>query len=298
MKGYYIYFYYDKNDELLYIGQAVDVGKRWQSHQEPWKKEVCKIGVREYPDHASMDVFEHYYITKLPTKYNKGLLNHGYTTMYVPDSSLLTMYTLEEFKKKFISSFSPTPHPKPILYNTCIESLAAKGINVIETKEVNLLDEKLLSYDLDKTWFKHNGVFFCVYPGRFDLEDKAYNGSITNKRLLGFSTVIKNAFSLTKEELLVNVDEKIVTKEKICDADKFGIFDFKFVKKYKNGREYFGNWTGFNLFGGLKIWKENSTGKYLGKMRFSRITSELQYIKLLDKNNFIIDLSKVTETDL
>lgn len=43
MKGFYVYFYYDKNDELLYIGQATDVGMRWNSHQEDNLKRIHEI---------------------------------------------------------------------------------------------------------------------------------------------------------------------------------------------------------------------------------------------------------------
>lgn len=104
MTGFFVYFYYGKNDKLLYVGQSIDVGRRWQQHDEPWMNEVCKIGVREYPDSVTMDIFEYYYIARLFPKYNVSRLHRGTTTTDIGDPTTLTIYTLEEFKEKYVSA--------------------------------------------------------------------------------------------------------------------------------------------------------------------------------------------------
>ena len=95
---YCVYFYYANDDTLLYIGKSLNVGMRWIGHQEEWKSEVAKIGVREYPDRAAMDVFEHYYITKCKPKYNKAFLEHGTTTVKIIDTYNMKMYSVKDFE--------------------------------------------------------------------------------------------------------------------------------------------------------------------------------------------------------
>lgn len=185
---YYVYFYYDKNDELLYIGQAKEgVYERWQSHTEPWKDEVFTIGVREYEDEAIMDVFENYYIKKYPTKYNKARLNQGYTKCDINDNSTLKKYSIDEFCANY--------GPKQKKNNSKLdEKIKEKGIEIIETNKIDLFDKELLSNtNLDKIWFKYENFAFL-----FEFADISYRRKkdepealwLSNKKLLSFKNAV------------------------------------------------------------------------------------------------------------
>lgn len=158
-KEFFIYFYYGKDDVLLYIGKSIDVWARWVGHDEAWKNEVCKIGVLECADHAEMDILERYFIAKIPTKYNKAGLEHGYTGLEISGLKSPITYSLEEFKEKYC----PRPVNKKSRTSnkaTYQERLADAGYSILEVGEiVNLLDEELLQYDLDKVCLKYRDVY-------------------------------------------------------------------------------------------------------------------------------------------
>lgn len=99
-----VYFYYDIDGELLYIGKSLDVGARWNGHTEPWMKDVAEVGIIECPDRAGMDVLESYCIAKLPSKYNKGGTEHGYTELDLFDATQQIRYSVEDFKDLFVQN--------------------------------------------------------------------------------------------------------------------------------------------------------------------------------------------------
>lgn len=166
--GYYVYFYYNVDDDIIYVGQALDVGKRWQSHNEKWKEEVVKIGVRTYPDHASIDIFEHYYIVKYNPRYNKALLQHGVTTLELVDTHEIQYYLIEEFKETFCPTI-PRPEKKrkvPPTYICYDDKLKNDGIQVVYADRVDFFDPDILKLDLTNTWFRYEDkMYFSL--GRF-----------------------------------------------------------------------------------------------------------------------------------
>ena len=156
---YFIYFYYDKDGTLLYIGQAIDVWARWNGHNEPWKKDVYKIGVYECPDHAAMDILESFYIAKMPTKYNKAKLAHGYTNLEIPDLEEPKLYSVKEFSKIYRpTKKGTTAEPLPPIE----EQITALGNTIIEIDGfIDFYDEKLLELDLDRVYFKYKNWYLA-----------------------------------------------------------------------------------------------------------------------------------------
>ena len=67
-----MYFYYDINGLLLYVGLSSDIYRRFLNHMndKTWAHQINGIGYREYPNKRTMDFAEQYYIGKLKPKYN------------------------------------------------------------------------------------------------------------------------------------------------------------------------------------------------------------------------------------
>ena len=153
---YFVYFYYASGNELLYIGKSVNVGRRWKSHKDEWKKEVVEIGVREYPDHATMDLFEQYYIVKYESKYNVAGLRHGRTSVEVDDPYEMKIYSVKEFEDEYLKK--ETSHAKNNI-ETYQEDLLGRGIVIVETDVVDYFDDNVMAYDLDKVCFKYENIY-------------------------------------------------------------------------------------------------------------------------------------------
>lgn len=293
MKGYFVYFYYNSADELLYIGKAVDVGVRWNGHNEPWKKEVYKIGVREYPDHASMDIFEHYYIAKLQTRYNVALLHHGKTEMEIQDPSPLTLYNRKEFIEKFVNPCKPIHRPKPVLYQTVQESLEAKGFTVVHAKRINLFDKTLLELDLDKTIFMFENVCLSFNASRSNKSDKIYPYPVANRRVKALCCILGQSIIMPDGWICGTITtDPSEFREMLIDALDASCISLDFVKRYKNGREYFGAVHCVNYISSAQIGKrDNNT--YFYQMELSRCAQDI----LVSQKEFWIDLSNLTKQE-
>ncbi len=98
-KKFCVYFYFNEEKEVIYIGQSVDVKNRWYGHySDKWRNEVCLIGVKEYPDKVSMEIMERYYITKLWPKYNTQFKELGRTKLTLKDNIKMLKFSIEEFE--------------------------------------------------------------------------------------------------------------------------------------------------------------------------------------------------------
>ena len=314
-KKYYVYFYYDKNDDLLYIGQAKEgVYERWQTHNgDEWRDEVFTIGVREYEDKAIMDVFESYYIKKYPTKYNKARLNYGYTECEINDTSTLKKYSIDEFCAEY------APKKKTNANLTLNEKIEQKGIEFIETIKIDLFNEKFLSNtNLDKIWFRYGDyVFLFAFA---DISYRRKKGEpeefwLSNKKLLSFKNAVcameKQGLDVTKQQYnfeSVESEEYDSFKEKIVNFDEFS-FKVFLLYKGKSGELKRKSITSDIIVGyrkQLKIYeKENNNVIYLISSKFHPHNgrsyhycySAPQYYTVKDfieinADNFIIDLER------
>lgn len=263
MKSYYVYFYYSTQNELLYVGKTIDVFQRWQGHNEPWKKDVRKIGIREYPDHASMDILEHYYIAKLEPKYNCSLLHHGPTRIELNDPITEEFYNLDEFEKKYAST---TEQKKP-RYNSYDEELIAQGFKIIETDKVNLLDPELIKHDISKIKFKHQDLYLDIGYRSTRKSDPSLNELVNALR----KTINEKALFVEHSMLLrigliycTRIHKDNRGKERACQVYIRSIFDYDQLS---------------DIINGLII------GESTKKTEFLEVTN----------NTFVIDLSKIDE---
>ena len=89
----YIYFFYDSNDTLLYIGKTGNLINRLRCHfsksnleLEPWKQEVDKdkIVIYRCKSDTDLEVYETYFINKYKPKYNIEKVYNDFLTFEPP----------------------------------------------------------------------------------------------------------------------------------------------------------------------------------------------------------------------
>lgn len=293
MTGFYVYFYYGENEELLYVGQSIDVGRRWKEHTEYWKSEVCKIGVREYPDDASMDIFEYYYITRLSPKYNIARLHRGATTFDIPDSTTLNIYSIEDFLKKYTSY---QPDPREERYFSFEEELAFKGKIIVDAIEVDLFDTKWWKYDLDKIIFRYGNIYLSTYPFLFNTCSKNTSFKTSNLRIEALYNIM-NVVPVSLEPKITikgkDDDPIIKTAKTACNINP--LFVAVTHKHHRTGCENLACSFPLNIFDSITTYdrKENITTIDID---FGESSHRSKCLKVLDTNHFIISLPEILPT--
>lgn len=70
--SYYIYKHLDKNNDILYIGQTINIDRRQKEHtlQSSWATQINRVEYAEVTDGLLMDIYEKYYIDIYSPKYN------------------------------------------------------------------------------------------------------------------------------------------------------------------------------------------------------------------------------------
>lgn len=285
-ESYFVYFYYGSNDELLYIGKSIDVGMRWRSHQEEWKKDVVKIGVREYPDHAAMDIFEHYYITKCVSKYNVACLQHGRTEAEVCDPYEMKLYSVDAFETKYVKRDSKDVErnqAKRIIIPFS-ESLQLNGISIVETEEINFFDEKVLGYNLDEVCFKYKNIYF--FSGMKKKGTNANKSILFLKEYLKKATISKCETKYGKKYTYTAKIDEIVAEE----AFMCGCCIYATTKMTNSGVEKKSGWHGHNVFSML----EHENNDFVIHRCGSDFASNCVYI---DNFNFRINLKRIYQME-
>lgn len=74
---YFIYKFYDINNELLYVGKTTGLKSRFSQHvkDKVWRDEIFTVEYAICDSKSDMDIYEIYYINKLNPKYNISLVN-------------------------------------------------------------------------------------------------------------------------------------------------------------------------------------------------------------------------------
>lgn len=293
MTGYFVYFYYGKDDELLYVGQSVDVGRRWKEHTEHWKNEVCKVGVREYPDSASMDIFEYYYITRLSPKYNIARLHRGATTFEIPDSTTLNIYNIEDFLKKYTSYIPDTREEK---YLTFEEELIYKGKIIVDVDEVNLFDKKWNEYDLDRIIFRYGNIYLSTFPFLFNTYGKTSSFKTSNYRVECLYTIMNIVPVDSVQKLTITeCDDSFLVKTAKTACNLNPLFVEVTHQNIRTGQEDLACSFSLPIFdSSITYNKEHGTTSI--DIDLSKIQHERKYIKALNADNFIIDLTEIFPT--
>lgn len=97
---YYVYKYIDKNEKLLYVGQTVDLDRRFGEHKgRIWDIEKEKILFAKCKTCADMNLYEMYYINKLRPLYNDALVYRDEPTFELPELEWVE-YDKNHFEKE------------------------------------------------------------------------------------------------------------------------------------------------------------------------------------------------------
>jgi hypothetical protein len=83
--SYYIYKHINDKDEVIYIGQTINLKERQDNHSSNsiWKDDIHKVEYAEVTDSLLMDIYEKYYISKYNPKYNKKDQDCKYDKFFV-----------------------------------------------------------------------------------------------------------------------------------------------------------------------------------------------------------------------
>lgn len=111
----FIYFFYDSNDNLLYIGKTINLISRLKCHfskevvkVEPWKELVDKdkIIIYECKTCTDLDVYETYFINKYHPEYNKDKVYNDTLTFELPELEPISLKQEYELAKEVVEFFN------------------------------------------------------------------------------------------------------------------------------------------------------------------------------------------------
>lgn len=273
--NFYVYFYYNNQQEIIYVGQTEEVGRRWEQHKynEEWTKEVTKIGVRKYPDKSSMDMYEYCYIKMLCPKYNKAIKGPQKASAGIDDKYELKIYSVDEFEKMFCAKES---NPKKRLNYE--ERLINKGFDIVAVENgiINFFDEETLKLDLDNTVFKFKDSKDVYFMSSF----ASNNQHKTKKTKFQTNLCIKTLRTIFFD------DETTMYRDEDNDL----------VLKYREKSEYYVEYLWFKSKGYV-----SANFHFIGSLSFCGVENEIRFLPddLLKENGIIINLQeKVFKADI
>lgn len=115
---YYVYKYINSKNEILYIGQTIDLDRRFNEHKgRIWDIEKEKILFAKCNTLSDMNIYEMYYINKLNPKYNTALVFNDFPSFELPDLEwkiydknhfeIQQQQLKSQFKEDFKNKFNP-----------------------------------------------------------------------------------------------------------------------------------------------------------------------------------------------
>lgn len=110
----HIYFFYDTNKNLLYVGKTTALPKRMSAHfspntveNEPWKRSVDQNTIVTFrcTTQTDLDIYETYFINKYKPLYNKDKVFYDLPTFELPELKS-HIYVYSPYKKTKDSGIS------------------------------------------------------------------------------------------------------------------------------------------------------------------------------------------------
>ena len=93
MKGCFVYFFYDQDNTLLYIGKSVNIGERMKLHfsikntiENPWKHSINRKSIILYQceNPTDLELYETYFINKYLPLHNRDKVYRYKSTFELP----------------------------------------------------------------------------------------------------------------------------------------------------------------------------------------------------------------------
>lgn len=145
---YYVYKFYNKKGELIYVGKTINIDSRIIAHisEENWKKtEIYKIECALTNSKTDMDIYEMYYINLLKPKYNIAMVNDDKPTFYLPELNFA-----EYDKSEIINNNEYKTMGKSLLNEQRLEYLIWQKVREIQdnTKLTNDQFKELIDYGM------------------------------------------------------------------------------------------------------------------------------------------------------
>ncbi len=83
---FFVYKYLAKDGTVLYVGQTIDLDRRFNEHKgRQWDLEKEKIVFGKCKTLSDMNLYEMYYINKLQAKYNTALVFNDLPSFELPE---------------------------------------------------------------------------------------------------------------------------------------------------------------------------------------------------------------------
>lgn len=228
MDGYFVYFFYDSENNLLYVGKTVTLKNRMRQHfskdileVETWRQTIDRENIVLYQciNLTDLELYETYFINK-----------------YNPIYNLDKVYNQQP-------SFD-LPYLKPIMYN--YEGIIRRGLGTFKDYCIRYLEEPEEREEIAKRFpiiertfnilgAKKIKALGCA-KARFEQELEAYdnNETISEEIRKGFAPgfYIPSDIKVTLQSIYDNLG--VVKKAKATDIEK--VFNVKLQSKKSSGK--------------------------------------------------------------
>ena len=174
----HIYYFYDKNKNLLYIGKTTALPQRMSAHfsksiieSDSWKTEVdlTNIIIYKCSTKTDLDIYETYLINKLKPLYNKDKVFYDKSTLELPElKSTIYIYSPYKETRKLNLAFLEYIDLKDKELKTENDLLAIKNLELkfpyfigdySTDKKEEVLTDRMMLEDLNKLSEKYRYTY-------------------------------------------------------------------------------------------------------------------------------------------
>lgn len=238
--SYYLYKFYNKDNELLYLGKTKNIKERFNTHRatQTWWDEVTKIEYAKLSSGLEMSIYELYLINLLKPKYNK---------VDVYDEEIKITFPDIDFKNYDASKVNIKKEMKSITKNTSRRRFYSFMSKITLNKTISV--EDIISFSiknptssewedfLDGIWFGYNdtGLILTLYS----CED-TFSQYSCYELIFMSGNHLGGRWSLSIDDFLNKLRNKF-----LIPVDKFKQSHIDYL--IKEDKEEYGDYQGYEL---------------------------------------------------
>jgi len=165
----FVYLFYDKNDELLYIGKTISMKNRMKQHKssskvEVWKKDIETIKYYSFDNQCDMSIYEIWLISKHRPKYNKEYMDLGMSNLKLELPKSKTYYEgkfdseikQDDIDTSYIDDYKDIIKENLVIYEPINNHKYTYNKLYEDIRRTNITEEKLLDIKNDiSNYFKN-----------------------------------------------------------------------------------------------------------------------------------------------